>query len=220
MLRGEKTYEHESYGMIGAFKTSGGSRSLFGSHTGDHHSTIRLVIKRGERNHHLGRDWYSANRPQLIEVEMSPAQWILLITDMNTGDGHPCTLLRVNGETMEDPPRVHNEPEAIMDAFNSGTQTFAESVESKVNEIHGLLEKKTLLVRDKAVIKDLLRKISVEIKSDRPFAVSSFMEAAERSLTAAKIEAESYMALLLNRAGLKALNDPRVVKMLTDGDEK
>ena len=214
-----ETFEHESYGMVGAYKVTGSGRRLFGSHTDGHHATIRLVIKRGTREHHLGQDWFYGGK-QLIEIELTPAQWLSVITDMNTGDGHPCTLRYIEREQVEDPPEVPSETQAVMDHFVSESKGFVDYVESEVDEIYKILEKKSLLVKDRKRIASLLNKISMEIKSDQPFRVRTFMEATERVLSSAKIEAESYLALLVNRTGTKALSDPRVVKMLTDGDEE
>lgn len=94
---------HPSFGMIGAFRTSIGptGASLFDSDI-LHNHTVVLRIETAERKRDISHDWIHPVR-QLIEVEMSEAQWASFVSSMNTS-GVPCTLNRIQGEPIERPP--------------------------------------------------------------------------------------------------------------------
>lgn len=96
---------HPSFGMIGAYRTSIGPRgkSLFDSDI-LHNHTVVVRIQTAQRKRDISKDWISSDR-ELIEIEMSEAQWASFVFSMNTS-GVPCTLQRVQGERIEQPPHA------------------------------------------------------------------------------------------------------------------
>jgi hypothetical protein len=108
---GEDGWEsHPAFAVIGADRTStgsgvsgGGGAILFDSDV-VHSNTVRVRIQTAKRKRDLNRDWVHSQQ-NLIEIEMSEAQWASFVSTMNSGDGVPCTL-RWHGQTI--PKLVHN----------------------------------------------------------------------------------------------------------------
>ncbi len=202
----EKIFEHESYGMVGFYRTTGGHQRLFGSVLPGHNETVCLRIKRGRRTHHLSRDWFSSTSgTPLIEIVLSPAQFAELLVGMNMGDGVPCTLHSVAGQKMAYPPDDHTtEAEEIQTGF-------AVSVEKIGRVLASLTEKVKILERagpskdDRAAIIALANRAAMEVTANLPFVLKSFQEAADKIKTAAKAEVDAWMTSVVQRAGFKAI---------------
>ena len=80
----------KSWGMVGFYRTYGGGKELFGSDV-TNHNTIRLTIKHARKHRELGKDWTMGD-DIICEVELSALQFAELLTNMNVGDGVPCTI--------------------------------------------------------------------------------------------------------------------------------
>jgi hypothetical protein len=87
---------HPAYGMIGASRVSGGAYLYGSDFRHQHWMTIRIHHGRLLRSD-LSYDHYMAEG-QIIEVELSEAQWATFVSAANVGDGVPCTINWVVGE--------------------------------------------------------------------------------------------------------------------------
>jgi hypothetical protein len=104
--------EHPSYAAISVHRVSG-RRHLFMSEA-VHQHFVRLAISPAVVKRNLATDWmFGLNRP-FIEIDMSEAQWTHFMSSANLGNGTPCTLARLNGEAVEEPPP----PRAKTDQFS------------------------------------------------------------------------------------------------------
>jgi hypothetical protein len=95
---GDKLFEskeaHESYAQLQISRVTSGKRvPLYGT-SNQCKETIRVSICKSELHRDLNRNW---NFPtdELIEVEMSPAQFAEAITSLNLGGGTPVTIKRM-----------------------------------------------------------------------------------------------------------------------------
>jgi hypothetical protein len=203
----EPDEKHESFGMVGFHRQSGGNRRLFGSHLTNHHETIVLEIKRGVRQHGLSHDW-THGRKQLIEIVMSPAQFAQLLTTMNMGDGVPCTIRRLLGEQMEPVPVTH-EPEQvkILKGVRRDLAGMVASLAGRRAELAAILAKKTIVKKDREKIADLTHDIFQWFESNGAFAFRSFEESAEKVVTAAKAQVEDFVLSTLIKAGMEHLSE-------------
>jgi len=206
-MNDDKIYEHPSYGMVSFARVShGGKTRLFGSAIHSHQHTIRLRIAPGRRRHSLSMDWYgSAGFGDLIEVELSAAQFASLLTTMNVGEGVPCTIRHVGGKRMDDPPEVETEQEAVRVGFGEKLAGLIEKLKAAAKDAEARLAKPSLTKADGRAIKEALDLALREIACNLPFVVEQFQEAAERVTTTAKAEIEAFMVGAIQRAGFKAL---------------
>ncbi len=207
---------HPSYGMVGLARTMNTrSVQLFGSALADHHGTMLLRIAHGERRHDLHQDHYFAT-DQLIEIEMSAAQFVDLITSPNHGEV-PCTIRFVQGAgAIEGAPKSTTEAEKIRANFAGDVADMIQVMKERRLEI----EKLTAGLPEKArgKLKIALDVMVQQLASNAPFVVNQFQEASDRVVTAAKQEIDAFTTSVLRAAGMEALAEGRIPKMLTDAD--
>lgn len=81
--------EHPSFGMVRVVRSSGTPVSLFDSEI-KHQHFVTLTINRADRRRELNNDWIHPTK-QLIEIEMSEAQWAQVISSVGSS-GTPVTI--------------------------------------------------------------------------------------------------------------------------------
>src|SRR5688572_30436551 len=84
---------HPAWGMIGAARvqTTPPGAVLFDSDLRHQHNVIITLYEARRNRGDLYRDHLMAER-QVVEVQMSEAQWASFVSSMNAGDGVPCTI--------------------------------------------------------------------------------------------------------------------------------
>lgn len=208
----EKEFEHESYGMVGFSRMTGDSGRLFGSALPNQGTFIRLRLTKGIRRHALGRDWYHGELESMFEVDLSSAQFAELLTGMNVGSGIPCTIRRLMGKEMGDPPDELLEAEQVKHDFKDKTDQVGKKLEKYRQRIEDLLDKKNITQADRKEILSALSMIVQDVRSNLPFWLDQFHEATGKIVSAAKAEVDSFMTHALVVAGRKALG-------LSEGNE-
>lgn len=217
MSRDEEIREqHESFGMIGAHRISGGDGKLFGSSI-KHFNGIRIAIKRAEKIRDLNEDRFYG-KEELIEVELSPSQFAQFITSMNIGDGVPCTLRRVAGKRMEPCPEV-NERETFEREFRDKVAGVTTRMSEIITEVEELFEKKTINKGDRAEVLGKLAMLLQEVRSNMPFVQSQFNEAMDKTVREAKGEVEAFVAQRMNSVAQRALGVDGVSALLGETSE-
>jgi len=194
---------HPSYGMIGFSRThGGGKRRLFGSAIRDHHTTIFMRVARGEVQHDLSRDWYYGESQSLIEVELSAHQFAELLTSMNMGSGVPCTIRRVDGKRIEDPPFREVEVEQISIAFEERLkEKTAKFIDILTDAYKKLSTPGPIKATEKKHWAGVIENIKMELQSNIPFAVTSYEEAADKIKVASKAEVDAFLTHVGIRRG-------------------
>jgi hypothetical protein len=206
----EKEEEHESYGMVGFSRVhgcGGGTRRLlFGSHLANHHETIVMRVKTATRKHGLSHDWHHGDQ-ELIEIEMSPAQFAQLLTSMNFGDGVPCTIRYLVGKGMMEPVPDSYVPEQvkILENVKVELEEMVGSLDGRRARLQEILSKKSINKGDREEIVKLSSDIWNWFESHAPFAFESFEESAEKVVTAAKSQVEEFALATLVKLGMEKL---------------
>ncbi len=207
---GEKK-EHPSYGMIGlSHITCSGGVPMFGSSI-KHDRWITLRIKRADVERGLKQNRYHGNET-LIEVSLSAAQFAEFITTPNLGDGIPCTLNRVNGETMPPPPyKGHNE--IFNEELNDDFKKAMEDSDYLVDEAEEMLSSKgPMKVADKKILLGKIRSLVQHIKSNMPFLHKQFTRSMDKTVSVAKAEVEHFYTSTVMRLGIKAIEEGNALK--------
>ncbi len=216
-----KIEKHESYGMIGVNRQTGGNDSLFGSSI-KHNTQIAITIKRGEKNRHLNTDWYYG-RETITEIVMSPTQFAEMITSLNAGDGVPCTLRRVADgplKRMDYPPEV-KQRQVFEDEFKKDMESVTDTVYGDVKEATDLLYKKgTITLGERKKVANIMHRVVDHIKSSLPFVQTQFNEAMDKTVLEAKGEVEGFIQHKITSLGIKAMRDkfPQIAN--EEGGEK
>lgn len=214
-MRDGEVFSHESYGMVGVYRISGGGReSLFGSALADNPTKICLKVCRARREHSSGRDWYFREGLPIVELWLTPAQFAEMLSNPNVGDGVPCTIRYVEGAEMEMPPRVPTTAESIRRQFTKGTVGLQEAVRAGREKVTGALD------GGRGVTKKL-RKTVVEAYDEAtrfvwdmgPHLVDSFQEVVWDTVAEAKLEVDAFITHAVQRAGMETLGAPKVLEL-------
>lgn len=191
-----KEEHNPSWGMIGISRVQhgGGGPRLFNSPVTSP-TTIRIRVHTASRKRDLCRNWIHANS-QIVEVELSHAQFAEFITTPNTGDGVPCTITWREGVG-----NVEHEPEG------DEQETFREEFSAHTRSVRNALTELRAVLGDKATraVKEALDKVDRELKSNLPFVATQFGEHMDARMAAAKAEFDGFVTHAVHAMGLQAL---------------
>lgn len=189
--------QHPSFGMIAAYRGSYGA-TLFDSDI-YHHHTVTLRIHRASRRRELHSDWIHA-REELIEVEMSEAQYASFVSSPNTS-GVPCTIRTIQGEDIERPVFAPRLEESMRETHEAAQEAFGEIVEA----LRVFEETPSTPARAK---KEALASLRAKIQNAVPnvdFAGKRLSEHAENVVQKARSDVEAMVSQHAARMGVEAL---------------
>ena len=199
--------KHPSYGLVSFSRLScgGGREKLFCSSILHHFTTVKLTIHEAELTHDLCYDSVFPNK-QIVEVELSAAQFAELLTTMNMGSGVPCTIRWREGVgQVEPPPDDEIEIDRVHESFKANMAERIEWLLGKRRELGEILKKKAIGKQDRVEIEHIIEGVIAEFRSSAPFAVDEFSEATEKIVTAAKAEVDSFVTQVVQKTGLEQL---------------
>lgn len=179
---------HPAFGVAVVVRSSGSPRALFQSDL-RHNETIRLSIHTADRMRDLNRDWVHPRR-ELIEVEMSLAQWGAVVSSVGLGSGVPVTIRRT--ETDVYVPEIPYEPriaENVTETRDAVRKLLAHARET-LAELEDAIESKKGI----RATRDALRNHHFAVQNaeaNAAFAVTSLTEAAESVVSQARSDIES-----------------------------
>lgn len=197
--------QHESYGMLGFSRVSSShGANFFGSSVQSSHYMI-LSIKRAERKRDLSQYWYHG-RSEIIRLRLSPNQFAELLTTMNIGDGVPCTLERVNGVGMGEPPSVDQREQYHREFKKDVADTIREAKELVATIKQTFDSRASIGKNDRAQIVKQLGLLIGHIENGMPFVQTQFNEAMDKTVAEAKGEVEAFVNHKIHSLGIDALN--------------
>ena len=213
----EKEETHASWGMVGLYHTQGGERQLFGSDVSNH-NTIILRVKHAKKERALGRDW-TMGTDTICEVELSSLQFAELLTNMNIGDGVPCTVryTRTDGCIQYKPETskidvIYKERDAVVDRASSSLQEVKAELAELVNN------KKI----SKSIGNELLHKLSSALSDLEGDNFDFYKKQASREVDKMVVEAKSqiseYVAAKIYSVGLETLMNGADITPKLNGD--
>lgn len=211
-MKNPKTeHRHESFGMIQVSRRSSSRGAyLFGSPVTDHFATFSIQISTGysyEDAVGTGELRFMDDK-QIVEVEMSPAQFLEMVTNPNVGAGVPCTITRRQGPdgrlySVKDPPRPRTDVERAHTAFEKRMSAFGKTLDTFIDDVRAASTK--LPKRDQESLRQAAAAIHTEVASNIPFFLRTFHEAAERIVTSKKHEFDAWISGCIRAAGLTHL---------------
>lgn len=206
-LEKDSSEKHPAFGLASFSRQSiGGVKNhrLFGSSIDSFH-TIKFTVSEAEVYHRLGADHFHDHR-EVIELEMTEAQFAQLLTTMNSGPGVPVTIRYVNGKKTPPLPDIPVEAAKIRDKFRDDMEKWTNQLRTTTVEIEALLNKKGALNQvEKARVLELTSKLVSEMQGHTTFLVDQFNESVDGVLVQAKAEIEGFINAAIQRTGLQAL---------------
>lgn len=196
--------EHPAWGMASVHRSSTGGSVLFDSEI-KHAEIMRLTIRRATRTRGLNRDWIHEKQPDLIEVDMSLAQWGALVSSVNT-TGVPVTIRAT--ETQGNVPGLRYEPrlaESTAEVHGAAERAF-EKVKAAMAAVDALDGKATAKERREAM--GALRAAINNSVSNVNFAAKSLTEHVETVVSKAQADMEAMVVRHAERIGLPASQVP------------
>lgn len=185
--------QHESYAMMGFYRTHGHDTTLFGSSI-KHNDTIMMQLKTGKHSRSLNNDWYFGDK-LIVEVELSSTQFAEMITSLNQGDGVPVTLrycLQGDLKKIEDPPFIPR-GELHREEFKKSITEVPGDTQNLIKDLQEIFRtKKTLTKKEQEEVLRTLNKISMNIGCNQEFQVDQFNEQMDKTVQEAKGEIESF----------------------------
>lgn len=215
-MKDAKTTKHESFGIIGCSRITGGTRNLFGSSI-EHSNTIMLRIKTASVDRHLNTNWYHGDK-DLIEIEMSPTQFSEMITSLNVGDGVPCTLRYIEGKRISDPPKI-SQRVLFEEEFKEKINKLENECSDGVSEVADILLKKgNITVKERKQAWGKVVSIMRIVSDSIPFLQKQFNKAMDKTVNEAKGEVEAFVMNRVTSLGIKGLE--KEMLKLSEGEEQ
>lgn len=201
---GEKTGTEESHPAFGVAVLTRGSNApgavLFQSDVTHQHS-LTLSIRRATRARDLKHDWVHP-REELIEIEMSEAQWGALVSSVGMGSGVPVTIRTTESERLV--PGLPYQPRlaaSVREAREAVAEITTE-IDAALAELEHAIESKTGVKE----VRDRLRTLRARVDNapaNAVFAIKSLNETAEKVVAQAKSDIEIHVMRASQLAGLE-----------------
>ncbi len=212
------TKTHPSYVMVGLSRITSSPPGirLFGSEL--HNQTfIRLSVVEAEESWHLSQKWHHGAK-QLIQVDLSPAQFAELLTSMNVGSGVTGTLRFLKGDGHI-PSAIDEDtlPEQIKADLKHDSQTVIDAAKAFDKELQSILGGSKLTKAERARLLEISTKLQMTLSSSMPFVIDQYQEAIDKVTMSAKAEVDAFMTHAALKIGMKSLADVAKVLALTDG---
>lgn len=194
---------HPSYGLVSVSRVSCGppGRILFESPF-RHHNYVTLSIQRASRSRHHLHGNHVMGEGEIVEIAMSEVQYAAMLTSLNYGQGVPCTIQRVGGKLVEEPPA-----DRTQEKFRQESQGHYEELARMAEELEGLTRLKASEIKQpqRERMNFLALKIQQGLTCNREFFIKQFTEEMSRVTTAAKAEIQAHLLSVTQRAGVEAL---------------
>jgi len=213
---------HESFGVITVHRATCGRDGipLFDSPL-KHHNVIQFEVRGAEHHRSLSRNWIMPTDSKVC-VYMSEAQFGRMVSSAGLGEGVPCTIMRFNGQKVEDLPAVEGVKQVFDKELKATVREATKSLDTANKMIRDLLSKPRVTKGELESLKGLLEKSQQEMLSNVPFVEHQFERTLDHAVNQAKTEIDSHLAHSLQNLGLnnvKGLSEKEIV-MLPDGVDK
>ena len=200
----EKEEKHASWGMVGFSRTQCSGRQCFGSDV-TNSNTMRLTLKHAVKHRELGRDWCMGD-DTICEIELTALQFAELLTNMNCGDGVPCTILYTNNEGHIKYKPEKSKIDIIREERDKKIDGAFSSLKEVEKEITALINNKKI---SKSVGSELSHKLSVALSNLEGYGYEYYKEQASEEIDRMVVEAKSqiseYIAAKVYSVGLETL---------------
>lgn len=213
---------HPAFGVAVVHRTSGGGSCLFQSDL-LHQQTITLSIHEATRKRDLNHDWVHA-RKELVEIEMSLAQWGSLVSSIGLGSGVPVTIRRTESDPfVPDIPYQPRTAESLTEVKTVVDRMY-ERVRGHLAVLHTAIHEK----QGVRAMKDALRGLEnavAGVGNNASFAVDSLVAAGEHVVSQARADIEAHILEAERLTGTRAsiaepaFDSPALTTTVTKGPD-
>ncbi|MFB7597581.1 hypothetical protein [Streptomyces sp. NPDC056160] len=189
---------HPAFGVAVVTRRSGGGRSLFQSDL-LHNETISLSVYEATRKRDLSHDWVHPGR-ELVEIEMSLAQWGSLVSSMGLGSGVPVTIRRTENDPFV--PEVPHQPRTAenLREVREVTDRMYACVSAATAALHEAIHEKKGVRATKEALSALENAVA-GAGINAQFTVDSLVEAGEQVVAQARADIEAHVLEVVRLTG-------------------
>lgn len=192
---------HPAFGVATVTRAIGSNRALFQSDV-EHHHTITLSIHRATRDRELNRDRVHP-REELIEIEMSLAQWGSLVSSIGLGSGVPITIRATETDRMVDGLPYQPRLAENLDEVAATVEKTLAGVREKLDALTEAIEQKQGVKAIRQALDSLNAAVN-NAPANSKYAVTSLQEAAERVVSQARADIEAHVLSAAQATGIEA----------------
>lgn len=214
-----KVYEHESYGMVGINRVGGGGtlgdKQMFMSDVSVG-NFMELTIKQARVERDLHHDW-PFGEETLIKIQLSPIQFSELITNMNVGDGVPCTIAYMKNKGFIDYKPLPAKIDVLREEAEQQISTAEQGIQSAISTLQEALRGKGYL--SKKQMQELIDSLSQAryLYQNDDFAKRSAQEEINKMVLQARAQVAAYVDHKIYSTGVKAIQEGFVMPQLNEG---
>lgn len=203
-----KTYKHDSFGSIYAAHQSGSGKRLFMSPHNRHHSVV-VRVGRSQLTRDLSHDFFHGGIEDIVEVEMSAAQWAHFVSSPNQGTGTPCTLRYYrDGRLIQapEPPEVGSTRETFSEELSARAKRILAGVQAALASLDRLLAGGPVKKGDLETVRsDLSKSLANDVDGGMGYTMRQAEEWLDKMVNEARSEAEAALMIGMRRIALDAI---------------
>ncbi|MFJ6138905.1 hypothetical protein [Kitasatospora sp. NPDC092286] len=179
-------------------RSHGSGRSLFQSDL-LHNETVSLFVREATRGRDLNHDWVHPGR-ELVEIEMSLAQWGSLVSSMGLGSGVPVTIRSTERDAFL--PEIPHQPRTAenLREVREVTDRMYVRVKEATAALHDAIHAKKGVRATKEALNALENAVA-HVGSNAQFAVDSLVEAGEQVVAQARADIEAHVLEVVRVTG-------------------
>lgn len=198
----------------------GGGTELFGSDI-KNNTYIELTIKHAQKCRSLGRD-FTMGDDTVVQVKLSPLQFSELLTNMNVGDGVPCTIKYTQKDGFIEYKSEKRKIEIISAEREKATDTQIETLKTIYDNIVNLLNtNKIPKTQGREIVDKLSCVLNFLENGGSDFLRKQSNEEIENMILEAKTQVSDYVNTKIFSVGLeKLLQDADITPKLLTSEKK
>jgi hypothetical protein len=186
----EKKTQHPAFGYVRLNRVSSTGHRLFRSDM-KHHNFLTLEIGHAELHRSLHSETHLPSG-EIIEIGISESQLGQLLSSIAQGSGIPCTLMRVNGKQIPEPPR-----NPFMEKFDAEVHADFDEIRDQITVLKNKLQaavdsSKPMGQKEKQALLDMAESMEQHVRSNVPFVMKQFKEKMEDVVSQAQTEISAF----------------------------
>lgn len=204
---GERRIKHPSFGQIRISRWTGNAKEHLFQTNVETFAGISIELHEAELIQRDSHDHVYGGGKILFRVDMSPAQFADLLTNMNT-EGASCTIrysASYPGFQVPRPPAMETAMSRVESEFNQAMLDLEVIDEEVGMQLRKALEK--LPAKHRATITEAVNILSNRVKSQIPYIREKFEEATAKHVTQAKMEIDAYVKTMVEALGVEKLRE-------------
>ena len=186
--KNDKTYKHNSYGMIQLTRFQGGTPEFYGSNA-KWNGGVELTITGSEVNRSDGKDKYYSTE-MICRVRLTTVQLAEMLFNSNYNDGIPCTIIYTKQDGYIDYKPLPSLEEKILDDIENISIKKSNAYKAMVKQITELANNKKI---SKQVAESLLSSLS-PLADSSDFYKNQMKKEVENLVNEAKQSVSEYLA--------------------------